>query len=68
MRVLSPLVQTNEDTPEQLGRRERKKAETRRAIRRAALEVARDRGVEGLTVAQISDVADIATRSSPTGR
>ena len=63
MRVLSPLVQTNEDTPEQLGRRERKKAETRRAIRRAALEVARDRGVEGLTVAQISDVADIAPRT-----
>lgn len=63
MRVVSCLVQTTDTTPEQLGRRERKKAETRRAIRRAALELARELGVEGLTVAQISEVADVAPRT-----
>lgn len=45
------------------GRRERKKAETRQRIRRAALELARARGVEHLTIEEISESADIAPRT-----
>lgn len=54
---------TAEDTIAPLGRRERKKAETRRAIRGAALELALEVGLDGLTVARISEVADIAPRT-----
>lgn len=63
MRVVSFLVQTTEDGPEQLGRRERKKVETQRAIRTAALTLALEQGVEHFTVAQVSELADIAPRT-----
>lgn len=63
MRVLSLLVQTTDERPEQLGRRERKKIETRGAIRAAALSLALEHGVEHFTIAQVSEVADIAPRT-----
>lgn len=62
MRVVSFVVTTDE-TPATPGRRERKKAETRRAIQHATLELACELGVEALTVAQISEAADIAPRT-----
>lgn len=63
MRVV--LVDMPEENPtlEQLGRRERKKAETRWAIREAALERALDLGVENLTVPAITEAVDIAPRT-----
>lgn len=63
LRVVSHLVHASDETPANPGRRERKKAETRRAIRHAALELALELGVEEMTVAQISEVADIAPRT-----
>ncbi|WP_338750624.1 TetR family transcriptional regulator [Janibacter alittae] len=54
---------TPDQTVEPLGRRERKKVETRRAIRDAALALALEGGVDGMTVARISEVADIAPRT-----
>lgn len=46
-----------------VGRRERKKLETRRRIRRAALELAQQRGVEHVTTDDISEAADISPRT-----
>lgn len=46
-----------------LGRRERKKVETRRALRDAALNLALERGVESLTVEAISEAAQVAPRT-----
>lgn len=57
------VVTTHDATLEQLGRRERKKAETRRAIRAAALARALDLGVENLTVTEITEAVDIAPRT-----
>jgi len=50
-------------TVESQGRRERKKAETRRAIRDAALERALELGVEHLTVTEITEAVDISPRT-----
>ena len=50
-------------TVEPQGRRERKKAETRRAIRDAALERALELGVEHLTVTEITEAVDISPRT-----
>lgn len=55
------LVMVSEEAT--LGRRERKKRETRRAIRRAAVRLAHEQGVEHVTVEQISEAADIAPRT-----
>ena len=49
-------------TPE-LGLRERKRLATRRAIQRAALQVVRERGLDGTTVDEISRVADVSPRT-----
>lgn len=46
-----------------LGRRERKNAQTRAAIVRAALELAIEQGYERTTIAQIAERADVATRT-----
>lgn len=50
-------------TAESQGRRERKKAATRRAIRHAALERALELGVENLTVTEITEAVDISQRT-----
>jgi AcrR family transcriptional regulator len=46
-----------------LGRRERKKLATRRAIQDAALQLAARDGVENVTTEQIADAADVAHRT-----
>jgi AcrR family transcriptional regulator len=51
-------------TPERPGgRRERRRAATRRRLQDSALQLALEHGVESLTVERISDAADIAPRT-----
>lgn len=50
-------------TVEDLGRRERKKLETRRALRAAALRLAVEKGPEQLTIEEIADAADVSVRT-----
>ncbi|MGD9797951.1 MAG: TetR/AcrR family transcriptional regulator, partial [Acidimicrobiia bacterium] len=45
------------------GLRERKKAETRRALRVAAFELAVERGPDHVTVADIADAANVSVRT-----
>lgn len=61
MRSLYVVTEDAQACP--LGRRERKKQETRSAIKRAALKLALEHGVEYVTVEQISEAADIAPRT-----
>ena len=49
-----------DDTP---GLRERKRLATRRAIQLAAVEIVRERGLDGTTVDEIARVADISPRT-----
>ena len=46
-----------------VGRRERKKAETRAALARAAMRLALERGVENVTTDAIAEAADVAPRT-----
>jgi AcrR family transcriptional regulator len=46
-----------------LGRRERKKLETHRALSTAARELALAHGLDGLTVEEIADAADVSVRT-----
>ena len=46
-----------------LGRRERKKLETHRALSTAARELALAQGLDGLTVEEIADAADVSVRT-----
>lgn len=48
---------------EPLGLRERKRLATRQSILRAALQVVRERGLDGATIDEISRVADISPRT-----
>lgn len=48
------------DMPTTMGRRERKKAQTRRALSEAALRLFCEHGYDGVTVAQIADEADVS--------
>lgn len=54
-------VETAEEAPE--GRWQRKKRVTRRAIKQAALTLALERGLEHLTVDEISEAADVSPRT-----
>ncbi|WP_344970850.1 TetR/AcrR family transcriptional regulator [Streptosporangium fragile] len=47
----------------ELGRRDRKKLETRAALERAALELVAERGLAGVTVEDISEAADVSSRT-----
>ena len=51
-----------EHAPE-LGRRERKKLETRRALASAALHLAAERGPEQVTIEDIAEAADVSVRT-----
>jgi AcrR family transcriptional regulator len=50
-------------TVDGLGRRERRKQETRRALIRAALALAIEHGPDGVTVEMITDAADVSPRT-----
>lgn len=49
--------------PAELGLRERKRRATRRAIQVAVIELLADRGLDGVTVEEISRVADVSPRT-----
>jgi AcrR family transcriptional regulator len=50
-------------SPDELGLRERKRLATRHAIQRAALQVVRERGLDGATVDEIARIADVSPRT-----
>jgi AcrR family transcriptional regulator len=50
-------------SPEPPGLRERKRRATRRAIQSAALQVVRERGLDGATVDEIARIADVSPRT-----
>jgi len=50
-------------SPATVGRRDRKKAETREALRWAALRLALEHGYEQLTVEAITEAADVSVRT-----
>ena len=50
-------------SPDQPGLRERKRLATRRAIQRAALQVVRERGLDGATVDEMARIADVSPRT-----
>ena len=51
------------EPPAELGRRERKKLETRRALASAALHLAAERGPDQVTIEDIAETADVSVRT-----
>ena len=51
------------DVLEGVGRRERKKLETRRALQQAALRLAADKGPDQVSIEEIADAADVSVRT-----
>ena len=51
------------EAPIELGRRERKKLETRRALASAALHLAAERGPDQITIEDIAEAADVSVRT-----
>jgi AcrR family transcriptional regulator len=51
------------EPPPELGRRERKKLETRRALASAALHLAAERGPDQVTIEDIAEAADVSVRT-----
>lgn len=56
-------MEGTKDTSETLGLRERKKLETRRAIRQSALDLALEHGLENVTVEAIAEGAGVSSRT-----
>src|ERR1039458_7643231 len=56
-------TETCPNPPGHGGRRDRKKQATRRALRNAALELVAERGFANVTVEDIAEAADVATRT-----
>jgi AcrR family transcriptional regulator len=61
--MTSDLVEAQPGRQAQPGRRERKKLATRQALQDAALRLVAERGLEQVTVEDISEAADVATRT-----
>jgi AcrR family transcriptional regulator len=57
------LDRSAEPDDSDLGRRQRKKLETRRALVRAALELFSERGIDGTTVDDIASAVDVSSRT-----
>jgi AcrR family transcriptional regulator len=57
------MSDTLTDQAPELGRRERKKLETRRALASAALHLAADRGPDQVTIEDIAEAADVSVRT-----
>jgi AcrR family transcriptional regulator len=65
-RAHDPMREVAETGPRpvaDLGRRDRKKSATRRALRNAALRLVAERGFANVTVEDIAEAADVATRT-----
>lgn len=61
--MTSPAAERHEGANTDVGRRDRKKLATRRALRNAALQLVAERGMAHVTVEDITELADVAPRT-----